>query len=77
MSILLYEKKDRTGYITLNRPENLNAMSRELSSKLSEALLDFDSDPDIWVGIITGAGDRAFCVGADLKDPEGVIDPDE
>ena len=77
MSILLYEKKDRIAYITLNRPENLNAMSRELSRKLSEALLDLDADPDIWVGIITAAGDRSFCAGADLKDAEGVDAPDE
>ena len=77
MSILLYDKRDKTGYITLNRPESLNAMSRELSRELSEALLDLDADPDIWVGIITGAGDRSFCAGADLKDAEGVDAPDE
>jgi len=47
MSILLYDKKNKTGYITLNRPESLNAMSRELSRKLAEALLDVDADPDI------------------------------
>jgi len=77
MSILLYDKRDKTGYITLNRPESLNAMSRELSRKLSEALLDLDADPDIWVGIITGAGDRSFCAGADLKEAEGADAPDE
>jgi len=70
MSMLLYEKKDKIGYITLNRPERLNAMSVELSRRLTAALLDLDNDPDVWVGIVTAAGDKAFCVGADLKDPE-------
>jgi len=77
MSILLYEKKDRIAYITLNRPESLNTMSRELSRQLSKAIVDFESDADIWVGIVTGTGDRSFCAGADLKDAEGVEAPDE
>jgi enoyl-CoA hydratase/carnithine racemase len=77
MGILLYEKRDKIGYITLNRPESLNAVSRALSDKLTETLLDFDNDPDVWVGIITGAGDRAFCAGADLKDVEGLGVPEE
>jgi enoyl-CoA hydratase/carnithine racemase len=77
MSILLYEKRDKIGYITLNRAESLNAMSRALSDKLTETLLNLDSDPDVWVGIITGAGDRAFCAGADLKDVEGLGVPEE
>jgi enoyl-CoA hydratase/carnithine racemase len=77
MSILLYEKRDKIGYITLNRAESLNAMSRALSDKLTETLLNFDNDPDVWVGIITGAGDKAFCVGADLKDVEGLGVPEE
>jgi enoyl-CoA hydratase/carnithine racemase len=77
MSILLYEKRDKIGYITLNRPESLNAVSRALSDKLTETLLDVDNDPDVWVGIVTGAGDRAFCAGADLKDVEGLGVPEE
>jgi enoyl-CoA hydratase/carnithine racemase len=77
MPILLYEKKDRIGYVTLNRPDRLNAMSRELSQRLTEALLDLDNDPNIWVGIVTAAGDRAFCVGADLKDRRHEQAPEE
>ena len=77
MSILLYEKRDKIGYITLNRAESLNAVSRALSDKLTETLLNLDNDPDVWVGIITGAGDKAFCVGADLKDVEGLGVPEE
>lgn len=77
MSILSYEKRDKTGYITLNRPERLNAMSRELSNRLTEVLVNLDNDPDVWVGIITGAGDRAFCVGADLADEKHLVAPEE
>lgn len=77
MSILLYEKRDKVGYITLNRPERLNAMSRELSNKLTEVLVNLDNDPDVWVGIITGAGDRAFCAGANLTDEKLFVAPEE
>ena len=67
-SPLLYEKypaKHRC-LITLNRPERMNAMSLDLLRMLDEAAEDLNNDPDIWVAIITGAGDRAFCTGADL-----------
>jgi len=69
MSVLIYEKKDKVGYITLNRPP-LNTMSRELSRVLISTLHDMDKDPDIFVGVITGSGDRSFCAGADLTDAE-------
>lgn len=69
MPVLLYEKKDKIGYITLNRPP-LNTMSRELSRVLISTLHDLDKDPDIFVGVITGTGDRSFCAGADLADTE-------
>jgi enoyl-CoA hydratase/carnithine racemase len=69
MPVLLYEKKDKTGYITLNRPP-LNTMSRLLSRVLISTLHDIDEDPNILVGIITGTGDRSFCAGADLADME-------
>lgn len=65
---ILYEIKDRVAYITLNRPEVLNAQSLELRARLKEVLADFDSDPEPLVGIMTGAGDRAFSTGADLKE---------
>ena len=77
MSILLYEKSGHILTITLNRPENLNAMSRKLAAELISALADFDDDPSLWVAIITGSGDRSFCIGADLKDPEHLKDPEK
>jgi enoyl-CoA hydratase/carnithine racemase len=65
---ILYEKKDQVAYITLNRPEVLNALNQELRDGLREALLDFNADSDMLVGILTGAGGRAFSAGMDLKD---------
>jgi enoyl-CoA hydratase/carnithine racemase len=64
---VLFEVEDHVALITLNRPESLNAMNRELSAALMDALNRVDDDPDIRVGVITGNG-RAFCAGADLKE---------
>ncbi len=68
MSEVLYEKRDRLAYITLNRPEALNALNTPLREQLLDALRDFDNDDETWVAIITGAGSRAFSAGADLKE---------
>jgi E-phenylitaconyl-CoA hydratase len=68
MSEIIYEKRDRLAYITLNRPEALNALNTPLRQQLLEALRDFDQDDGSWVAIITGAGPRAFSAGADLKE---------
>jgi len=68
--ILGYEKKDKIATITLNRPEAMNAISRELARELYGAWYDFSEDPAMTVLIITGTGEKAFCVGADLKEKE-------
>jgi E-phenylitaconyl-CoA hydratase len=68
--VLLYEKKDRIAIVTLNRPEAMNAINRELARALYEAWSDFAGDPGLSVLVITGAGEKAFCVGADLKEKE-------
>lgn len=65
--VVLYEKRDRKAYITLNRPEAMNALSIEVREDLQEALLDLRDDDNILVGIVTGAGGRAFSAGVDLK----------
>lgn len=52
--------------ITLNRPEKLNAMTPEMYTEITRRLGEIDTDEGIWVGIITGAGTRAFSAGADL-----------
>jgi len=65
---VIYEKKEHIAYITLNRPERLNALGTELSQQLREAETRFAEDDDAWVTVYTGAGDRAFCAGRDLKE---------
>jgi len=63
-----YEKEGRIAILTINRPEAMNAMSVQAWRELNEALIDFRDDPELWVGIITGTGEKAFCAGADIKD---------
>jgi enoyl-CoA hydratase/carnithine racemase len=62
-----YEKQGKIAVFTLNRPEALNVLSPDLMHELHEALADFRADDGLWVGIITGAGEKAFCAGADIK----------
>jgi enoyl-CoA hydratase/carnithine racemase len=62
-----YEKRDHLAYITINRPEVMNALHPPASEELSAIWDDFAADPDVWVAILTGAGDRAFSAGNDLK----------
>lgn len=64
---IIYEKKGRIAMITINRPEAMNAIDPETSEELGKAWLDFRDDPNLWVAILTGAGDKAFSAGADLK----------
>ena len=66
--VVLYEKRDRKAYITLNRPEAMNALNAEVRQGLRGALDDLRDDDDILVGILTGAGGRAFSAGMDLKE---------
>lgn len=63
---VLYEKRDGIAYITLNRPEARNAISPEVACRLVDAWQDYATDDNLRVAIITGAGDKAFCAGADL-----------
>lgn len=66
--VIDYQKEGKIAILTINRPEALNAINVPAARELSQALIDFRDDPELWVGIITGAGDRAFCAGADIKD---------
>ena len=63
-----YEKDGRIATITINRPEALNAIDPATNDELVATWADFRDDPEVWVGILTGAGERAFCAGADLKE---------
>jgi E-phenylitaconyl-CoA hydratase len=64
--VLLYEKKGPIAVITVNRPEKMNAYNGEVVTLLADAIEDFRDDPDVYVAILTGAGDRAFIAGADM-----------
>jgi enoyl-CoA hydratase/carnithine racemase len=65
---VLYEKRDRIAYVTINRPEARNAVSPEVHRAMIAAWADFEADDSVDVAILTGAGDDAFCAGADLKE---------
>jgi enoyl-CoA hydratase/carnithine racemase len=62
-----YEKKGRIAVVTLNRPERMNALHPPSHFELDEIWNDFNADPDLWVGILTGTGEKAFSAGNDLK----------
>jgi len=65
---VLYEKRGHVAYITLNRPHVLNAMDVRTHEELREVWDDFEQDDELWLGVLTGKGDRAFSVGQDLKE---------
>jgi len=64
---VIYEKHGHVARVTLNRPERMNALDAHSHAELIEIFDDFAADPDLWLGIVTGAGERAFCAGNDLK----------
>ena len=68
MAITLYEKKGRIAYITLNRPEVLNAENSQVKREMKEIFMDFQDDQEVWIGIVSGTGNRAFCAGSDVKE---------
>jgi enoyl-CoA hydratase/carnithine racemase len=74
---VLYEKRDRIAYLTINRPEAMNAVSPEVHRAMIAAWADFAEDDALDVAILTGAGADAFCAGADLKEyiPTAFVDP--
>ena len=63
----LYNKKGELAYITINRPEVMNSLHIHAHWELAEIWNDFRDDPNLRVAIITGAGEKAFCAGNDLK----------
>ena len=73
---ILYDKQDTIAYLTLNRPERLNALNAALLAEFREALDVVEADPDIRAVILTGAG-RAFSAGFDINREPGDSDPQE
>jgi crotonobetainyl-CoA hydratase len=64
---VLFERRGRIAVFTLNRPDQRNAVDPDVTRLMNEAMTAFEDDDDLWVGVITGAGDVAFSAGADLK----------
>lgn len=67
---IIYEKKEGIAKITINRPELLNAVRVKTADEMIQALDDAGDDPSVGVIVITGAGDKAFCSGGDVKEIE-------
>lgn len=66
--VIEYVKEGKLAIFTILRPEVYNALNMAAINELRETMTAFQDDPDVLVGIITGAGDKAFCAGADIKD---------
>jgi dehydration protein DpgD len=67
MEFCRYEKRDHVFYVTITRPEVMNALHAHASRELGQVWDEFAGDDDAWVGVLTGHGDRAFSAGNDLK----------
>ena len=74
MSYVEYKKKGHIVTITLNRPERLNALGKEVTDEIVDACKRVDSDPEVRVAILTGTG-RAFCAGNDVREMHEVGGP--
>lgn len=68
MSVVLSELRDGVCWITLNRPEAMNALSMQVRQELPAAIRAAEADPAVRVLVLRGAGERAFCAGADIKE---------
>jgi enoyl-CoA hydratase/carnithine racemase len=67
LEFVRYEKRDRIAWVTLHRPEVMNALHPPAGDELAKVWDDVAADPEIWVAVLTGAGERAFSAGNDLK----------
>jgi len=68
---ILFEKRGRTACVTLNRPEVMNSISIEMMRELRNIWAEVEADQEIWTAIVTGAGEKALCTGADVNVIEG------
>ena len=66
--LVSYEKNNRIAWITINNEERMNALSTGVQNGLYDSFDEVINDDDVLVAILTGAGGRAFCAGADLKE---------
>ena len=65
---IIYEEEGAIGWVTLNRPDAMNAFNAQLTREFIDACASFNADPDVRVVIVTGAGEKAFSAGLDLKE---------
>src|SRR5438270_3746956 len=65
---VLYEQRGNVALVTLNRPERMNALGQAVKDGLIEAFTEIRENPDVRAVVLTGAGEKAFCAGADLKE---------
>ncbi len=68
MTFTLVEKADRIAWVTLNRPEKLNALNNEVLEELEQIFADLEQDAKVGVVVLTGAGEKAFVAGADIAE---------
>ena len=65
---LQYDKRNAIGYVTINRPDKLNAMNRKVMEELVECFQSLQTDDEVRVVILTGSGEKAFVAGADINE---------
>ena len=75
-SVIIYEKRDKVAYITINRPEVYNALNNETKHELFLAIKDYSKDDSLRCAVLTGAGKNAFCAGQDFNESHD-IKPDK
>ena len=68
MSLVLVEKAERVAWVTLNRPDKLNALNNELLKELDQVFLALEEDAEVGVVVVTGSGEKAFVAGADIAE---------
>src|SRR3712207_3216187 len=70
-SLVSVTRDERVAVLRLNRPEALNAISGAMADEIAAAAREISEDDDVWVVVVAAAGEKAFCVGADLKERAG------
>ncbi len=72
--VLIDRRADRIAVLTLNRPQSMNAINRAMTRALRAAIAEVEADESVDVIVLTGAGERAFCTGVDLKERQALTD---
>jgi enoyl-CoA hydratase/carnithine racemase len=67
LEFIRYDKRDHVAHVTINRPEVMNSLHPAANAEMEQVWDDFAADPECWVAILTGAGEKAFSAGNDLK----------